>query len=346
MTGIDQDFLDRLERISIYARRTLSGSMEGKRRSKARGSSAEFSDYREYSNGDDFRRIDWNAYARFERLFLKLFMEERETKITILLDTSKSMTFGEPAKSQLSMELAAAFAYMSLSSYDRVGLYALGGEGEVLPHFSGKQGFGKVLDFLDRLSWGGESSLNEALLKGRMGDAGTMAGSGGMGTMTVMGSTNNMTGIGSRGNAISMTGTGTVSDISNISPMGGNGGMFSHEGIAVIITDLFFKDGFSEGLKSLRHRRQETVLLHILSPQELEPPYSGPVRLVDSENGLPVELTATLAAVKAYKARLESFISEARDFCVKHGIDYMQVSSGQSLEEVIFDKLLPMGIIR
>ncbi|MDP4178692.1 MAG: DUF58 domain-containing protein, partial [Bacillota bacterium] len=95
----DTEFLKKLDSIALNANITMSEGSSGSRKSKSKGSSVEFSDYREYTAGDDFRRVDWNAYGRFDRLFVKLFMEEREALINIFIDSSKSMNYGNPKKS-------------------------------------------------------------------------------------------------------------------------------------------------------------------------------------------------------------------------------------------------------
>jgi uncharacterized protein (DUF58 family) len=95
--GFDSAFLQKLERLALVNRRPMIGPSAGPRRSPRHGASVEFADYRDYSPGDDFRRIDWNAYARFERLFLRLYSAEEMTTLTLFLDHSASMRFGEPS---------------------------------------------------------------------------------------------------------------------------------------------------------------------------------------------------------------------------------------------------------
>ena len=103
---LSEAFLQRLDALQLAMRAPARGGAGGLRRSRALGSSVEFSDFREYAPGDDLRRVDWNAYARFDRLFLKLFMEEQETTVHILLDCSASMDFGEPSKWEMAQGLA------------------------------------------------------------------------------------------------------------------------------------------------------------------------------------------------------------------------------------------------
>src|SRR5437870_9067680 len=117
---LTSDLLRRLEQFQLLARRRAKSSLKGERRSKARGQSVEFADHRTYVPGDDFRYLDWNLYGRLDRLFLKLYEEERELPIRIFLDASESMAFGEPRKFDFARQVAAAMGYVALCGFDRV----------------------------------------------------------------------------------------------------------------------------------------------------------------------------------------------------------------------------------
>ena len=114
------ELLRRLEQFQLLAARRAKSSAKGERRSRARGQSVEFADYRNYVPGDDFRYLDWNLYGRLDRLFLKLYEEERELPVRIFLDASESMTFGEPRKFDFARQVAAAIGYVALCGFDRV----------------------------------------------------------------------------------------------------------------------------------------------------------------------------------------------------------------------------------
>jgi uncharacterized protein (DUF58 family) len=116
--------MSRLEQLEILSRKIPASRHKGERRSRRRGESAEFADYRTYVVGDDLRHIDWNIYARLDRLFLKLFLEEEELHVSLLIDVSGSMDAGSPTKSLYARRLAAAVAYIGLCNQDRVSLYA------------------------------------------------------------------------------------------------------------------------------------------------------------------------------------------------------------------------------
>src|SRR5512140_3023229 len=119
-TLLTPELLRRLEQFQLLAARRAKSSSKGERRSRARGQSVEFADYRTYVHGDDFRHIDWSLYGRLERLFLKLYEEERELPVRIFLDASESMTFGQPAKFHFARQVAAAIGYVALCGFDRV----------------------------------------------------------------------------------------------------------------------------------------------------------------------------------------------------------------------------------
>lgn len=116
------EFLRKLDLLSIAAKRAFAGRMKGEKRSPKRGVSVEFADFRDYAAGDDPRYIDWNAYARLERLFLKLFVEEEDLQILLFVDSSKSMSFGDPNKLEYAKKVAAALGYIGLAASDRVSL--------------------------------------------------------------------------------------------------------------------------------------------------------------------------------------------------------------------------------
>ena len=119
---LEPALLRRLEALALQVRRAVSGQMGGERRSKRRGQSVEFADYRNYTPGDDFRLIDWNAYARLDRFMLRLFVAEEELPLSLFVDLSGSMDWGKPNKAATARQLAGAIAYVALAALDRVRL--------------------------------------------------------------------------------------------------------------------------------------------------------------------------------------------------------------------------------
>jgi uncharacterized protein (DUF58 family) len=161
----DEAFLRKLERLSLLSHRTMAGHLQGERRSRKRGQSVEFSDFRPYAPGDDIRRIDWNAYARLERFFLKLFVEEEDVTVHLLVDTSRSMDWGQPNKLSYALRAAGALGYIALSGLDRVTVTALGenGGGATFPPRRGKQQAPALFAFLQGLTAGGRVPLSPRL---------------------------------------------------------------------------------------------------------------------------------------------------------------------------------------
>ena len=158
------DFLRKIERMSLVAKRLFPGQLRGERRSTKRGASVEFADYRNYTIGDDFRRVDWNVYARLEKLFLKLFVEEEDLHVYVLVDASRSMDFGAPSKLLYAKRVAAALAYIALANLDRVGLASLAdGSAQTLSPKRGKQSAFAVFEYLKSVGGSGETDLAASL---------------------------------------------------------------------------------------------------------------------------------------------------------------------------------------
>ena len=145
----DEAFLRRLEQLELASRRLTAGRMKGERRSIRRGQSVEFADYRNYTHGDDLRQLDWNVYARLEKLFVKLFVEEEDVTVHVLVDASRSMDFGEPNKLDFARRAAAALAYLGLAHLDRVSVAFLAdGRASGLRPLRGKARVFEVFRFL------------------------------------------------------------------------------------------------------------------------------------------------------------------------------------------------------
>jgi uncharacterized protein (DUF58 family) len=173
------ELLRRLEQFQLLAARRAKSSARGERRSRARGQSVEFADYRSYVPGDDFRYLDWNLYGRLERLFLKLYEEERELPVRIFLDASESMTFGEPHKFDFARQVAAAIGYVALCGFDRVSIVPFPGAGNGLEKTSaelaalgalrsvrGRKSSMQFFQNISALTAAGSADLNESLRRG------------------------------------------------------------------------------------------------------------------------------------------------------------------------------------
>lgn len=161
----DQDFFSKLNNLAIAMNTRMTHGMGGGRKSNAKGTSVEFSDYREYIPGDDIRRIDWGAYGRLDKLYIKRFMEEKEGIFQIFIDTSSSMEFGEPKKSRTALQLAGALAYLVLNNLDRVYISEM--QEDSLTHGkgrAGKQAFQQIMQELERVTFDGKTNLNKSIM--------------------------------------------------------------------------------------------------------------------------------------------------------------------------------------
>lgn len=158
------EFLQKLETLSLVSRRRFRGLQRGDRRSTARGRGVEFDDHRAYHLGDDYRYVDWNVVGRLDRLFVKMFAEEEDLDIALLIDTSRSMAAGDPPKLLLAKQLAAAIGYIGLVNLDRVGVTAFASTGASrLDRLRGRSRAFDLLEFLERLEPAGATDLGLAL---------------------------------------------------------------------------------------------------------------------------------------------------------------------------------------
>jgi uncharacterized protein (DUF58 family) len=161
---LDPQFLGRLEQLELVSKKIFLGRMKGERRSKKKGQSVEFADYRNYVVGDDLRHLDWNLYARLDRLFIRLFMEEEDLHFYVLLDNSLSMDFGKPTKLHYAKQVAAALGFIGLVNMDRVVVEAFNDRlTQSMPALRGRRSLWRLMDFLQKVEPAGPSDLKRAL---------------------------------------------------------------------------------------------------------------------------------------------------------------------------------------
>ena len=158
------EFLAQLERLTLASRRPFRGRVKGERRSPRKGQSVEFSDYRPYGIGDDLRYVDWNIFGRLDRLHVKLFVDEEDLCLHLLVDASASMQFGRPTKLTYAARLAAALGFVGLVNLERVGVGVLREKvSEGWPPTRGRNQFAALVDFLTDIPATGGTSLNNGL---------------------------------------------------------------------------------------------------------------------------------------------------------------------------------------
>ncbi|NIA15890.1 MAG: DUF58 domain-containing protein [Nitrospiraceae bacterium] len=160
---LDAEFLRKLERLALVSKRARLGVAKGERKSRRKGSSVEFADYRDYVQGDDLRHVDWNIVGRLNSLYLKLFEEQEDLTLHVLIDASRSMEFGSPSKMDFARQMAAALGYIALIGYDRLSVEAFRGDAAIrMRPCRGKGSAGRLFSFLEALEAEGGTSLEEA----------------------------------------------------------------------------------------------------------------------------------------------------------------------------------------
>jgi uncharacterized protein (DUF58 family) len=306
----DEPFLRKLERLTLLSRRAAAGQMQGERRSSKRGQSVEFADFRPYSSGDDFRRIDWNAYARLERFFIKLFVEEQDLTVHLLVDASRSMNWGEPNKFEFAARTAGALGYITLLSLDRVSVKMLAnGSTPSVNHLSSLRGKQQALALF--------TFLHKYILENQRSSDRPAAGR----------------------NVAPPARSVVASELQAYA------GTARQPGPLVLMSDLL-DDGWMPGVNSLASRGFEVTILHILSPDEINPTLNGDFRLVDTENGASVEITADFETLERYRRSLSDWQDSWRNFSAGRGVRYVPVETSASLEDLLFAWLRQAGVLR
>ena len=312
---LDPAFLRKLEHLRIHARRAFPGTTRGERRSTRRGSSVEFADFRKYEAGDDFRHVDWNIYARLERLMLRQFTEEEDVRIDILVDQSRSMRFGSPVtKFDYARRAAAALAFLAIGSLDRVSVATF--DSAIRSRVRALRGRGHMLSIISLLEG---LDLEEGEAAGERDEKG--ASEAGPEQRRVVSETK-----------LSAVLRGYQK--ANLRP-----------GILFIISDFMDADDFSQEMKLLAHRGFDLNLIQVLATEEMRPEIGGDLLLVDSETGEAREITANERIVAAYREALGEFTSSLESFCRAHGAGYTLVSTDTSFEDLLLKNLIEKRLI-
>ncbi len=168
---IDEAFLSEIEALQTILKNNVAGMFGGNHQSKNFGSSCEFADYRDYMPGDDISKIDWNVYARFDKLYQKLYLDERQMHTKIYIDASRSMQHGSLEKSEQAIRMAAAFAYLSINEMDKVSIYAIHGNqvDEVISGMVGKDSYLSYINKLNEIDFDSDACISEAILTSKVG---------------------------------------------------------------------------------------------------------------------------------------------------------------------------------
>jgi uncharacterized protein (DUF58 family) len=296
----DEATLRKLNQLSLVATRVRNGVMRGERRSVKRGASLEFADYRNYTPGDDLRRLDWKIYGRLDRPFLKLYEEEEDLAVHVFLDTSQSMDWGESAYNKLAyaMKLAAALGVITLATGDRLTITALrideqSNSDALEPHFGplrGQSNLMSLLNFFERVKAGGQTHLERSLRAYTR--------------------------------------------------------LARRPGLAFLISDLFTSGSLQDSLACLQGNGYDVVLLHVLAPEEIDPPLNGDLRLVDVETGLTQEVTVDGGLRRRYQAHLAAWREQIQTLCQQRGMRYLPLSTAQPWDQVVLQGMRQAGVVR
>ena len=169
--AINEEFLQQVEALQVILKNNVAGLFGGNHQSKTYGSSCEFADYRDYIPGDDITKIDWNAYARFEKLYLKLYLDERQLHTRIYIDASRSMDYGNCKKADVALKIAATLAYLSICEMDKVSIYYIKNNKvhEVISSIVGKESFYNQIGKLNEIEFSEDCFISDSILPTKVG---------------------------------------------------------------------------------------------------------------------------------------------------------------------------------
>lgn len=289
---LSPEFLARLEQLELVSRKIIVGRFKGDRLSKRKGTSVEFADHRHYVIGDDLRFLDWNLYARLDKLFLKLFLEEEDLHVHLLIDNSLSMDYGTPTKLHYAKQVAAALGFIGLINLDRVMVHVINeGLAQSSPLLRGRPSVWRLMQFLDGVQpHQGAGKLREAV----------------------------------RNFALRHSG----------------------RGIVMLLSDFMDKDGFEEPLRILTARPWDVYVLQILAEEEINPPLTGDLKLLDAEDGDMAEITVSPALLRRYQENLNAFRGALHAFCAQRGIVPIFTSNQFPFEKLVLNYLRQRGLVR
>jgi uncharacterized protein (DUF58 family) len=311
---LNSELIGKLEPLDLSCRKVFFGKLKGERRSKKRGESVEFADHRQYVMGDDMRHIDWNIFGRLDKLFLKLFLEEEDLSLHVVIDASESSECGDPSKFAFMQKAAMALGYVGLINLNRVAATAMGGATQSFtaePVEGGAEGEAAVAPMGDV-----SSAIRDLRGRRRVHELARWLCS-----LRPVGSFN----FAEAAQRIALARRG--------------------KGIMVVMSDFFFKDGFETGLKLLVGRGYDVYCIQVLSPQEIDPPLTGDLRLKDVEDGDTAEVTISAPLLKRYKANLAAYCDSLREFCTRRDMTMLTVKSDTPVDVLMLDYLRKRGMI-
>lgn len=301
----DAKFYDSLRGMRLTVGHKSAMNLAGNRKSVQKGASAEFSGFREYLPGDDIRRIDWNAYARLDRLYIKEHMEEKEALIAILIDTSASMDYGAAKKGELACELAAVLACLGQNGMDRVEVYDMQKMRQPFVLKGGKTGFPGLKKWLEKRRFEGRVDILEAVRQ---------LPAGGQGAVMILSDFLQEDFLPASLKTPAFRGSG------------------EQEGQDA-------PNAVKRLLRFLNYNRKRPALLHILAGEELSVDFTGTHNLIDMESGEKLRLTLDAGSLRAYESALDAFTGRLRGECAGAGAFYAVCSTARDFRQLIFQDL-------
>ncbi len=314
---LEPALMSRLSQLDVSSRKIFAGKLKGERRSKKKGESVEFADHRSYVSGDDLRHVDWNLFARLDHLFLKLFLEEEDLSLHIVMDCSASHDCGEPNKFIFMQKLAAALGYIGLVNLNRVALTAIGGEQGVRDTPAEPSLLGALATAAPTAPAASLSAIRDLRGRRRVHDLSRFLCS------------------------LFPAGTTSFNEAAKRIAITRRG-----KGVMVLLSDMFLKEGYETGLRLLVGHGYDLFVIQVLSPQEMEPPITGDLRLKDVEDGDLAEVTISAPLLKRYKANLNAYCNRLHEFCAQRDIIHMTVKSDTPIDSLVLDYLRRRGLLK
>lgn len=290
--AINEAFLQRVEMLQTVLKNNIAGLFGGNHKSRTFGSSCEFADYRNYVPGDDITKIDWNAYARFETLYLKLYLDERQLHTKIYIDVSQSMAYGNGKKAETALQIAATLAYLSVTELDRVSIYAIRDSEvtEVVSSISGRERYFAEITKLNDLQFGGGCFISEGLLP-------TQVGYG--------------------------------------------------DGLSVIISDFLTDNDYENAIDYLADKKRDLLCVQVLSSEEINPKVRGKNVFYDSENAeKSYRKNINKDIIRAYREAVKYVQDRLRNYCNARGAEYILVRDDKPVDEIFFEQLTQLGVMK
>ena len=287
---LERQFLEKLERLTIHWQKSFNGLVGGHNSSRFAGGGQEFLDHRHFHHGDDLRAVNWRAYLRLEKLFLKMFQVEPRVPVRMLLDISQSMNSEDGTKFAYARKLAAALCYVGLVRLDTIELQPFSSRlEEGVQCGGGRHRFSPVMEYLNQLQAHGRTNFLEA-----------------------------------------------VRQFISTHPQ---------RGLLIIISDFLDDVGCERPLQFLADFGHELLLAQVWSEEDRTPPWAGDLDLIDSETEARLRLQFDEAARDSYTRAIDAYAGGLQQIANRNGGRYVGISTGMSIEDIIFGSLVRSRVI-